>query len=896
MVGLPTGTTTFLFTDIEGSTRLWEELGDAMNESLEAHDGIVSTAVNAAGGTVFKSLGDGFCAAFPTAAEAVRAAVAIQESVAERTWNLPGPLRLRIAVHTGEAIIRGNDYFGQPLNRISRILAAGHGGQILLSSVSMELIRDSLPSGWSLRRLGRFRLRDLTRPETIYQLDVDGLESDFAPLRSLESTPNNLPLQPTSFVGRTRELEDTAAMLGDPSSWLMTIVGPGGIGKTRLALQLAANSLDAFGDGVYFVDLQSARNGQDVADRIVGELGIELRPGEEPVDSVIRVIGQREILLVLDNCEQIGEAGTVVAALHSRCGGLRLVATSREPLHVRGERVFRLPPMAVPEDESAMERLGQFESVQLFLDRVTHVQPGFRISNETAPAVAEICSRLDGLPLAIELAAAWIRHISPSELLSRLSDRLDLLKSNAVDLPARQRTIRATLDWSYDLLDETERHAFHCLSAFAGSFTATTAEAVCGSIDCVSSLADKSLLRSDDSGESTRFRMLSVVREYAAERDRQSAAHARRQHADYVLARVLESGSDPRIDDIEEEIAPAIEYLIEESPREALSLFRALDELWESPSRIQWALTRLPRVLGAADTDDTPWVRLLFSRLLRLAGSYEEAHEQASHASDHFRAMDDEHGMAHSENELGWSSFRLGDLETAHAHFARCREAAAPLTDEFLDARAKMGLGNVYWRTERLEEARNAFEQCVEVFFRVGRRRWEAQAIGNFGVICYLQGHLDQAVTLFERVAGIFEELDATEDLCIAYNNLGSLNQLLGNHAESIAHYERLVDVAERTGNDNLVGLAHAGIADARRTLDDLEGARTACELGLSVTEDGSVEAGVCRRALAEVEAAAGDASSARQNLNHAIEIFRRSSVGEELAKAEKALRNLEEE
>ena len=543
-------TLTFLFTDLEGSTQLWERFPEAMRPALARHDAILRAAVEGCDGQVVKTTGDGLMAIFSSVPAAVSACVTAQHGLMEEPWGETGPLRVRMGLHSGEAETRVGDYFGPTVNRAARIMAVGHGGQVLLSAATAALVMDQLPDAATLRDLGEHRLKDLGRPEHVFQLVHPGLVGDFPPLATLNHRPNNLPVQASTFVGRDAELEQIRERLEDEAVRLFTLTGPGGTGKTRLALRVAAELIDGFDDGVFFVDLSADRDTPAVLADIALTIGVSETSGESLLEGLISRLRHQRLMLVLDNFEQVTASAPTVVELLSGCPGLKLLVTSREALHVRGEHVFSVPPLSLPRTaagpRSAAE-LAHYEAVQLFVDRAQAVQAGFELTDQNADAVADICLRLDGLPLAIELATARIRLFSPEALRRRLGSRLRLLRSGARDLPARQQTLRAAIEWSYQLLEPGERRLLELLSVFATT-ALDAVEVVADEIDWVSetgvdaldgvaSLLDKSLIRRVDTGDGEpRLAMLETIREYAAERldghPRFSAA-AHRAHAVY---------------------------------------------------------------------------------------------------------------------------------------------------------------------------------------------------------------------------------------------------------------------------------------------------------------------------------------------------------------------------
>jgi class 3 adenylate cyclase len=464
---LPTGTVTFLFSDIEGSTRLLQQLGEEYAGLVEDHARILRSVTADLGGTEVGTEGDSFFAVFPNPARAVEAASRIQRSLTEHPF--PEPVRVRIGLHTGEGRLGGDNYLGIDVNRAARIASAGHGGQVLLSEATRTLVERSLPGGVRLRDLGSHRLKDLAHPERLYQLVVEGLPADFPPPRTLDARPNNLPLQLTSFIGRDGELAEVKKLLLDGTR-LLTLTGPGGTGKTRLALQAAADTLTEFEDGAYLVDLASIADPGLVISTIAETLGVKEDPGTALQETLREHLKGKEILLVLDNFEQVVDAGAAVIELLQTAPRLKVLVTSRAVLRRYGEQEFPVPPLALPDPAHLPDvgALGQYEAVALFIERAMAVKPDFAVTEDNAKALAEITARLDGLPLAIELAASRIKLLSPQGILDRLGRRLPLLTSRISDAPERRQTLRGTIDWSYDLLDENERRLFENVSVFMG--------------------------------------------------------------------------------------------------------------------------------------------------------------------------------------------------------------------------------------------------------------------------------------------------------------------------------------------------------------------------------------------------------------------------------------------
>jgi predicted ATPase/class 3 adenylate cyclase len=550
MAELPSGTVTFLFTDIEGSTARWERQPEAMRAALARHDALVRAAIVEHDGHVVKTMGDAFHAAFARAPDAVAAAIEAQRRLQAEPWGEIGPIRVRMALHTGAAEERDGDYYGLPLNRAARLMSAGHGGQVLVSQATYELIRDTLPEGVSLLDLGDHHLKDLIRPERVFQLVGPGLVSDFPPLRTLDAHPHNLPAYPTVLLGREQDIARVREHLLRDDVRLETLVGPGGIGKTRLAVQLAAEILDHFEDGAFFVALAPISDPGLVASTIAQTLGMRVDGSRPAVQALGEYLHAKCMLLVLDNFEQILAAAPLVSDLLGAAPRLKILVTSRAALQVGGEHEYPVPPLGLPGRQRAMEpaALSQYGAVALFIERASAIRPDFAVTSEIAPAIAEICHRLDGLPLAIELAAARTRLLTPQAILARLERRLPLLTGGARDLPARQQTLRNAIAWSYDLLHPEEQVLFRRLAVFVGGCSLESAEAIGDAdgtlgldvLDGATSLAAQSLLTQAEgvTGE-PRFGMLETIREFGLDQLATSGEEAaiRRSHAQHFLER-----------------------------------------------------------------------------------------------------------------------------------------------------------------------------------------------------------------------------------------------------------------------------------------------------------------------------------------------------------------------
>jgi predicted ATPase/class 3 adenylate cyclase/Tfp pilus assembly protein PilF len=743
---LPRGTVTFLFSDIEGSTDLVWRLGDTYAHAHAAHQALLRAAWADHGGVEVDTQGDAFFVAFPTAPSAVAAAAQATTALAGHPWPADAPIRVRIGLHTGAPQLIGDQYFGLDVHRAARIAAAGHGGQVLLSAATRELAERDLPDGASLRDLGVYRLKDLRHPERLYQLvlpAVPNLPTDFPPLKTLDRARHNLPIQPTPLLDRQDAVRGITALLRQAETRLVTLTGPGGIGKTRLSIQAAAELADDFADGVWFVRLSRLTDPALVVPTIAQTFGLKDQ-GSRPIADVLRdYLRERRLLLLLDNFEQVIAAAVDVAAMLEQCRDLKMLVTSRRVLRLRGEKEVPVPPLAQPEPRRlpSLERLSQYAAVALFIERARDAKPDFQVTNASAPHVAEICARLDGLPLAIELAAARVRLLPPAALLTRLERRLTVLTDGPRDLEERQQTMRQTLAWSYDLLSVEEQRLFRRLAVFVDGWTIEAVEAVCFapkrleplSLDplaTLGALVDQSLTQQRDEDGEAWFSMLHVVREFALERLETSgeAEELRRGHADYCVARML--AADAHLDQAEQ-----------------LEWFARLErERNNVRAALRWAKDHGEAAVGlrlAAAMWGFWWQR----------GPLSEARGWL----ETFLALTEDPSAAPADVRpralLGAGELALGQGDSATAR--NRLEAALTLAREQGDRRtAAEALGSLGILAAHQHDAPHAtayLEESLALARAAGNPRSAARALNNLGVLAYFEGAWDDAVTRFDE-------------------------------------------------------------------------------------------------------------------------------------------------
>jgi predicted ATPase/class 3 adenylate cyclase len=853
---------TFLFTDIESSTRLWEERPTEMATALARHDSILTEAVDEARGSVLKNTGDGVVAVFGAVDDALAASIAAQKALITEPWGAAGPLRVRMGVHTGESESRDGDFFGPVMNRTARIMAAGHGGQVLLSSVAAALGEAGLPDGAALRDLGTHRLKDLTHPEHLFQLIHTDLASEFPALLTLDTRPHNLPLQATEFLGRSDELATIAVMLESPSTRLLTITGPGGAGKTRLGLQVAAEELDRFRDGVFFVDLSAERDPDAAFEAIVRALALPVSGGGEPLQVLKTRLRDLQMLLVLDNFEQVTAAATGVSELLQHAPELKVIVTSRETLRVRAEHVYPVPPLSLPHPDDPTASIAESEAVQLFAERARAVRPDFVLTDETAPIVAEICLRLDGLPLAIELAAARLNVFTPSDLRERLRDRLDVLGAGGRDLPDRQRTLWGAIGWSYELLADDERDLFELISVFSGADLAAleSVAAALGSrdiVDCLASLVDKSLIRAEEEGTSRRFTMLLMIKEFAAERlaDRPDHDEAvRRAHADYYSGfahtlrdRLHSAERESALDDLDADIGnlrTGWRFWVDRA--ELDQLFRLIDGLWALHEAKGWyraaielATDALGVLVSAERTperaDEELALRTSLARALMAVRGYGVEVEEA------FRTvleMSEETGTATQRfpvlRALASYYQNIADFDRGREMGRRLVELAEREGDESLRIEADYVLGLATAFSGDLEHGLPLLDRVIELYdpvahsasrFRLGPNPAVGVRVAS-GLLLWQCGALEEGVARVRAALDVAREIDHPYSVAYAlyHNGFLALNRY---------RFEECRDLAEEL----------AGISEANEYL--LWGTLATVLEGVSLTALGSPEEGL---------------------------------------------------
>jgi predicted ATPase/class 3 adenylate cyclase len=832
---LPHGTLTFLFTDIAGSARLWERNPQHMEAALLRHDQLLRAAIARHGGAVFKTVGDGVYAVFTQAHLAVAAALWAQQHLREEPWQLYEPPQVRMAIHSGPVEPVGGDYFGPVLNRTARLLAAGHGGQVLLSLAAEELAREQLPPGAHLQDLGIHRLKDLSLPERIFQLSAENLPATFPALRTLDSSQSNLPAQPTALIGREQDVAAVVMLLRGHDARLLTLTGPGGVGKTRLALQAAAELLDSFPDGVYFVDLASVREPEQLAPVIAQALGVGEANGRNLLSSLRFYLADKQQLLVLDNFEQVLDGAPIVASLLATAPRLKVLITSRERLRLRGEHEQVVATLALPERATLpLDQLSQYAAVTLFIERARAAHSRFLVTNATAPAVAEICMRLDGLPLAIELAAARAKLFSPQALLARLSSRLNLLTGGQRDLPARQQTLRSTIAWSYELLNDAEQRLFRRLGIFVGGCTIEAAIQICGApgqleselLDAIEGLIDRSLLRHSEMATGVRrIQMLETIREFALEQLTASGQldELRGRHTGYYLTLaeqeiVREDGSE---DDqaLKALVFPEYDNLLEALEwnrttagdlERAVRLANAMTMYWFDQALRREAIGILERIVdhpaAFRRTAAFAWGYFNLAQFLGLTGNFEAARARFEQALEVARELELKWMQSLLLTRIGWVAREQGSSAAAWSILNDSMAIAREVEEEYLMGTLLNTTAGVAILDEDAGRAEALLEQCRALMQGVmSDNSVDVWTLNHLGHAAQLRGDFALAMHLHRESLNCFTPSFHAAALW-AYHGLGESALGLGELEEAASWLAQALDVSRVA--DDLSGRA----------------------------------------------------------------------------------------
>lgn len=891
----PTGTVTFLFTDIEASTQAWEKHPELMQSATKRHEEIIRRAVETHGGFAYKFIGDAFQVAFATAPVALFAAIEAQRGLETEDWKGLSPLRVRMALHTGVTEERGDDYVGLVLNRTARLLSAGHGGQILLSQTTYDLARDQLPPTIILRDLGEYLLRDLVRPEHIFQVVATDLPSDFPQLRTPHSVPTNLPSSLSSFIGRQHEIAQVTELLD--GARILTLTGPGGVGKTRLAMEVGANIVDRFSDGVWLVELAPLSDPALLPQTIAAALGLREQAAGSIENTILEHVAQKNLLLILDNCEHMIDACARLSATFLSAGAhLKIIATSRQALNIGGEIVWQVPSLSVPKSDQADEDAIGSESVRLFNERAHFVLPSFGVTPANVKTVVQICQRLDGLPLAIELAAARVDMQSLAEINTGMDNRFRLLTGGNRAVLPRHQTLSACLDWSWTLLSSAEQAFLSRLSVFSGTWTLVDAEQVCSDerlnrdrvLELLATLVRKSLVSVHAREKFTSYRLLETIRLYAYERlNDAEATRLSTRHRDWYLHLAEEFWAQmstkkqagdwtARLSPELDNLRAALEWCQKETSGadKGLRLSGALGRFWEKQNALTEGRHWLSKFLDLTKNspDDLARARALYAagRLAHLQGDDAEAitfYEQCLKIERQDAAR-----LAQTHLDLGEALYRRADYESASNHLDQAVQLGETIHDSVLVALAQMRLGMVYHEHGDLERAVANHRRSLEAFQMAGEQQYAAAALVNLGRVYHERSDYEHAIEHYLQAIRLFESLDNRYSLCIAYNNLGDVYVLLGNFTEAVAYLIKSMRIAEMMENDMRQAVALGSLAECQVGLGDFTLAMEYVTRALQHIQKAHAppQEGVIYRIRGEIRAALGQAGEAQKDFETA--------------------------
>ena len=826
---LPDGVVTFLFTDIEGSTRLWEGQPAAMEAALARHDALLRTAIEANHGHVIKSMGDGLFAAFGAAQDAVAAALACQRALLAADWSeLPRPIRVRMGLHTGEAAVRDRDYFGPVLNRTARLMSIAAGGQVLLSAAAAERVRDQMLAGAGLRDLGQHRLKDLIRPEHIFQLTAPGLPVDFPPLRSLDLQLNNLPVQLTSFIGRQAELIEVRRLLAD--AHLLTLTGPGGIGKTRLALQAAADLLDDFPDGVWLVELAALSDPGLIDISVASTWNLREQPDRSPLAALLDYLQSRALLLILDNCEHLVDAcARLASVLAGACPRLKILATSRETLGIPGEVIYRVASLSLldPARSVTDEPVSNSEAVQLFIDRARAARPGFVPTAQTLPAIAHVCRQLDGIPLALELAAARLGSFTVEQLVARLDDRFRLLAGGSRAALPRQQTLQAAIDWSYNLLTGSEQLLLQRLSIFSGGWTLDAAEQVCAGdgidaldiFELLAHLVGKSLVNVDLQQEEPRYTLLETIRQYAVRALAAGGDPApwRQRHLAFYLdlaetaGLALYTAEDilwlPRLEADHDNLRSAIETAVRSGDIRAVLRFNAaLYYFWNRRGHLQEGRRQLERAAALEGASEHP---LEYAGVLAALGVFHWfygefllALQRLQKATELAGALG-EPGCFVQALSLAYQAVtyvRMQASEQALQVGAAALEQFTRLQQPYGIAFSNFALGRVYIERGDMSASWPNIQQAYEWVQRSGDRTLSSLVLNSMQLLCIATGDTARALQFNRQALEISRQLDDAYIQAAVLRETGNLALVQGELTEAASAFDESGRLSRQQG------------------------------------------------------------------------------------------------
>ena len=828
MNDLPSGTVTFLFTDIESSTKIAREHPETWETLRSRHDQILREAIESNNGYVFQIIGDAFCAAFHTAGESLRATVKSQMDLNNENWG-NSAIKVRMGIHTGKADIQeSGEYHGYlTMSQVQRLMSAAHGGQVLVSLATQELVRDEMPEGVTLRDMGERRLKDMIRPEHIYQLVIAYLPTDFPPIKTLDVYHHNIPAQMTSFIGRETEMAEIKQTLSEHR--LVTLTGSGGSGKTRLSLEVGTECLNQFSNGVWLAELAPVTDPTLVPQTLLSIFNLREDSHRSVLEVLIDYLRAKTLLLVLDNCEHLIEACAQISELLLRaCPKLRILASSREALGIAGEVAYRVPSLNTPNPTQlpSLDKLEKVDSIQLFIERATTAKPGFTLTKDNASFIAQICYRLDGIPLALELAASRVKVLSPEQIAARLDDRFRLLTGGSRTALPRQQTLRAMIDWSYSLLSEQEKTLFRRLSVFVGGWTLEAAESVCGEersgvdvLDLLTRLVDKSLVFIEESIGEIRYHRLETIRQYSREKffETDEVEAVRDRHLDHFVqfAELVDEnlkGADQlvwqnRMSAEQDNLRAALEWGLNRNPDSALRIAGAANLFWTaggySAEGFRWtqkALEQVEKILApqgiTIEQRLATRARALrgLTRLYLALGDNANAKRVAEESVALYRQSQDQRGLSFALVVLAYPLEFLGERVRAEAVLQESYSIACAEGDVYVICRSLNRLARVIVDLHHdLDLSQRYVEESLRLAREAGLRSQEAQASEILGSIAIHRNDHDEARSHFKESMRVYEEIGAMFNVILEKSNLAHLERKLGNYADALEYYRETI-------------------------------------------------------------------------------------------------------
>lgn len=816
---------TFLFTDIEGSTKLAQEYPDTYHSILNLHDDLLAEVIKSNNGFVFKKIGDAFCSSFDNAQDSINAAVQIQQKLIE-AFKDGCMLKVRIGIHSGEAEFVNGDYIGYvTLSRVQRLMSIAHGGQILITKEVYKSLEEINENKISFKDFGKRKLKDIIVPENVYQIVAENIPADFPPLKSIDARRNNIPLELTSFIGRKKEIAEIRSLLSEVR--LLTLIGFGGTGKTRLSIHIASILLDEFSHGVWFVELAKLSEPSYILQEIASALNVTTDEKRNKLDVLTDFLREKEILLILDNCEHlIAECAGIVESLLQNCPGIKIIVTSRESLHIPGEYIYQVPTLSLPDSKgnSSVESLIEYESVRLFLERVTSVQHGFKITNSNAHIISQLCTALEGIPLAIELAAARVKVLPVEKILERLKDRFNLLTGGKRTLLPRQQTMRALIDWSYELLSEKEKLLFQRLSIFSGGWSLEAAEKICQDnflleeevLDLLSNLSDKSLIKVYETEDNTRYTMLETIKTYGDEKLTQSNYKniLQEKHFDFYYKFTEQSESGlmgkeqgewlKKIALENENIRECLKWSLGYNPDLTLRLSVALGKFWELRSHFTEGLGYMRKSLELAKSGDLNLKAkaMYWSGLYLLnQGNYIESKKYLNECLNIFRDINNKDGEALTLISLATMSLFENDYEKLNLYSEQSYSISSEISNKSYIARNLQNIALGLMQQGKHDEARIKLEESISLYREVNDALQLAKIIGNIGALEYLLSNYDKAISAFEESLKIRNELGDKQGIAIALSNLGSVTFMQKQYEASEKYLEDSIEIIKELGD-----------------------------------------------------------------------------------------------